>query len=58
MDHYSDLIDQSFIKDKKYITSIQILYYIIRDSLQKINENIVSISYKKISFLYCFTHSF
>jgi len=46
MDHYSDLIDQSFIKDKKYITSIQILYFIIRDSLKKINENIVSISYK------------
>lgn len=46
MDHYSDLIDDSFIEDKKYITTIKILYFIIRDSLQKKNETITSISYK------------
>lgn len=46
MDHYCDLIDKSFIEDKKFITSIQILYFIIRDSLKKMNEDIVSILYK------------
>ena len=46
MDHYSDLIEKSFIDNKKYITTIEILYKIIIDAIKKTNTDICSIIHK------------
>ena len=46
MEHYSDLLDSSFIKDIPYIRSLKILYNMLKDAVNKTNSGEVTLVYK------------
>jgi len=46
MEHYSDLLDTTFIKDIPYIRSLKILYNMLKDAINKININKINLIYK------------
>lgn len=46
MEHYSDLLDTTFIKELPYIRSLKILYNMLKDAINKINLSVVNLVYK------------
>lgn len=46
MDHYSDLLDRSFIKDIDYIRTLRILFNMLKDAIEKKNISKINLIYK------------